>query len=808
MLRNYFITAVRNIVRNKVQTIIQVVSLTIGITAAIIIGLYVQHEFSYDNFHEKKEWIYRIEFGKQVGQWSAIGHQIKQEIPEMENVVRILNWGGKDRILTLEYFPENDSLNKQTLEFTDAYYCDSSIFEVFTIPLIQGDPVTALKTPGTCVLSESTARRIFGDKDPVGESFGMGYITITGVFKDLENSHIDINMLISISTFPELAGYPRGHPNYQNEYNSASYMTYVLLPEGMNHSHAEKRIDSFFKEKWKNSFNYDPANIFQLRNLEDIYFSSNLEREVNTFNHGNLGLLRILISIALFILVLGIINYINLTTARATLRSKEIGLRKVTGSSKPELISQFLVESWVVTLISFLLALALTWLLLLPFNDLASTDLNMQFLSKPAIWMMILLLVLILGFLSGIYPAIYLTGFLPVSSLSGEQVRGRGSVVFRRILLTFQFTISIILIICVIVIFRQLHYMKTADLGFNQELVVNYSFWLWQQDHSKRQLINEELIQNPQIKVVAFSSGMAGGEDLVFPDPLEFNGISKYTAWLGIDPGFLEVMGTRIVDGRNFSRDRPGDFVPELGESTYRILVNETFIREFELENSAGTVVTNRNGYPYEIIGVMNDFHFVSLHEEIQPTMFAWQRFLPILSVKISPVNINATLTYIKSVLSSIFPEVNEANFRYTFLDETYARQYLKDENTIRIIINFALVAILIACLGLFGLSSFMATRKIKEIGIRKAFGASVPTVFMLLAREFIRWIALSVVLACPVAWIIMHRWIQNFAYRTTIAWWIFAMAILLAFIITFVTVTWQSLKTAQTNPVDALRYE
>ena len=810
MLRNYFITALRNILRNKIQSLIQVLSLAIGITAAIMIGLYVKHEFSYDRFHEKLDRIYRVEFGAQVGLWSAIGHQIKQEIPEVENVARVLNWHGKDWCMTLEYIPSNDSANKRIADVYNVYWCDSSVFDLFTIPLIQGDRITALKDPNSCVISKNTAKKLFGDEDPIGESFGEeGLWTITGVFEDLMNSHLDINLFISIVTLQKNGGVERGHPRYLNNYADQAHITYVLLPEGADPSFVEKRIDDFFQDKWKTTFEYEAENSFHLRPLKEIYFSNNLENEMNTFNHGNRGLLRVLSSVAIFILVLGIINYMNLTTARASLRAREVGIRKVVGSTKPGLIRQFLVEATVVTLLSFLIALTLVHLLLPGFNQLASTELDMQIWNMPGTWIPILLLVILLGILSGIYPAVYLTGFQPMASISGSQFKGKGSVYFRRILLTFQFTISMILIIGVLVISSQLNHMKTTELGYNNELIVHLpENNLWGPDHLKRQLIREKLLNNPNVRGVTFSHGISGEEQNIVAEPGTLKGIKKYTAWQGIDPEYIDLMEIQIVKGRNFSRNRPADYWPDRGNQTGRIMVNETFLREFELEFPADHFITYENGFQQEIIGVVNDFHYTSLHEKIQPTSFFWMEYLSYLSIKITPQNIESTLKFIQSELESIFPEKFEYTLQYSFLDETYARQYIRDEKTARIIINFAIVAVLIACLGLFGLSSFMAARRIKEIGIRKAFGASVQSVFLLLAREFIKWVGLAIVIACPVAWIIMDRWLQSFAYRTNISWWIFAVAILTALVITFATVTWQSLKTARTNPIESLRYE
>jgi putative ABC transport system permease protein len=676
---------------------------------------------------------------------------------------------------------------------------------VFTFNFIQGDPKTALRDPNSCVLSESTARKIFGDRDPMNESLNGRWLTVTGIFKDLKDSHIVINMLISQVIHDSLYSTSGDYPQY---FNDPSFMTYVLLPESNNPSYFEKRITDFFTSKWTAEFNFHPEGSFSLRPLKDIYFTTNLEHELNYFSHGNLKLIRILGITTILILVLAIINYINLTTARASLRAKEVGIRKVAGSSKSSLVIQFLVEAIVVTLFSFLIALTMVQLLLPAFNQLASTDVEMEFKDMPGTWIIYLVSVIVLGLISGIYPAIYLTVFKPVKYLSGEHVKGTGSVVFRRVLLTFQFTISMVLIIGVIVIFRQLAYMKTADLGFNKELVINIYSYKWQYDLSKRQVLRQQLLQNPNIRGVTFSHNIMGKEQTIANEEIEINGINKQVGGLGCDPDFFNVMGIELLDGRNFAWDRPGDYFLQGSKSLqtiWNMIVNETFVREFELEEPIGTLVKwgSRSAM---IIGVVRDFNFNSQHEKILPNIYLWSQFAPFASIKIAPENIQSSLEYIEKEYKTMFSGARD--FDYTFLDETYARQYLRDERIARIITNFAIVAILIACLGLFGLSSFMAVRRTKEIGIRKAMGASVQTVFLMLSREFTKWILLSVAIACPIAWYIMHRWLQGFAYRTNISWWIYALAILIAFTIAFVAVTWQSVKTARTNPVEALRYE
>jgi len=811
MIRNYFITALRSIFKNKIQSIIQVVSLAIGITAFLLIGLYARHEMSYDKFNEKFDRIYRLEYSDHVGLPTAPGHQIKQEIPEIENVVRLVNWNGKDHSLTIPFRAPGDSLSDRMIKVEDHFWCDSTIFDVFTFNFIQGDPKTALRDPYSVVLSESTAKKFFGDRNPVGEMLGVNWLTVTGVIEDVKNSHLEVNMLISIVSQDSITGAKRGEYEYLNSYmQDLSFMTYVLLPEGNDHSFVEDRLNLFFTDNMRSeAFEVTPETKFSLRPLKEIYFTTNLKGEKNYCRHGNLKLLRVLLTIAVFVLLLAVVNYINLTTARASLRAKEVGLRKVAGSSRNLLVYQFLVESILVTFLSLLIALAIIFLILPGFNQLASTALDVNFIIQPVAWLLYLISVIILGVVSGLYPAVYLTSFQPVESLYGEGVKGSGSAAFRRFLLTFQFTISVVLIIGVFVIFSQLKYMKTADLGFKKESIINNDYYMWGNDFSKRQIFRDKLLQSPTIEGLAFSSTVMGGNEQNLVQPIKINERELQVTALQVDPDFFDVMEIKLKDGRNFSWDRIGsDFMPMGRGESIKLIMNETAVREFDLESPVGYFERFEGGLSFEIIGVVSDFNFKSLHEKIEPCIYVWNEWMPTASIKVSPEDINGTLDYIMKSIQSIFPGMSEDNFEFTFLEETWDKQYERDDRTARIIRNFAIVAILIACLGLFGLSSFMAARRIKEIGIRKSMGASNLSLFLLLSSEYLKWVVLSILIGSPLAWYIMNRWLQSFAYRTNIAWWVFAVTIVIAFAITFITITWQSLKTARTNPVEALRYE
>jgi putative ABC transport system permease protein len=809
MIRSYFVIAFRYIIRNKIQSVIQIASLAIGITAIILIGLYVDHELSYDKFNEKIDRIYRLEYGEIAGQPTAIGHQIKENFPEVDNVVRMLRYG--NGIMGIKYISDQGRGPERKIELKPQYIvCDSTVFDIFTFPFIQGDPASALRDPYSIVLTESTARDIFGDKDPVGEALKSEWfnelLTVTGVIHDIENFHIDIDILLSMvslrewdSLYDDIA---------LNSYRSGTeFFTYLLLPDHYDVSRTEKNINTFLMPKVKDRIYFSEGSTFSLRPLEEIYFSIPLKNEYAYCRHGNLKQLKILSAITIFILVLACINYINLTTARASLRAREVGIRKVSGSLKSSLIVQFLVESVIISLVSLLIAITLVQVLLPTFNQLAMIELSLERFFKPGTILLSITGILLLGFMAGLYPAFYLTTFQPVAFLKGEQMTGVRSVLFRRVLLTFQFTISVVLIIGVLTILRQLKYMKTADLGFEKELIVIIPHHGMHRDFHKRQVFKENLLRNPNIQKVAF--GWAPGrKEQTFATFIEYNGIKIKPNFLFIDPDYFDLMDIVLLQGRNFSWDIKGDYWDDSNTKALRgsIILNESALREFGMVSlEDGDSLISEGGFKLEIIGVVEDIHFVSLHYTIEPYFFVWTEPLPEISIKILPNNIQGAIINIKNEVESMFPE---ATFEYKFLDDYYNQQYKNDERLARIISNFAIVAILIGCLGLFGLSTFMAARRTKEIGIRKAMGASVRIVFLLLSREFVKWVALSVIIACPVAWFIMNKWLQSFAYRTNIGVGSFILAIVVAFAIAFITVAWQSFKTARTNPIEALRYE
>jgi putative ABC transport system permease protein len=806
MFSSFIISAIRYILRNKLQSVIQIGSLTIGMAVMIQIGLYVDHELSYEKFNEKIDRIYRLEYGEKVALPSAIGHEIKEQFIQVENVVRITN-----NITRIKHISYPGKIHERKTELkVKSIYCDSTFIDVFTLQFINGDPKTAFRDPFSVVLTESTAVALFGNQDPIGESVEIvqmeprtqKYI-ITGVIKDLAKSHLDFDILLSMVSLMELDNFnplPSGEKRLNTYTHNLIIFTYLLLPYPHDKTRTEKKLNIFFTDKLKDAGYYSEGSVLYLRPLREIYFSNPLKSERGYFKHGNLDLLRILLVIAVFILFMASINFINLTTARSSLRAREVRVRKIVGSLKSGLVAQFLVESVIISLVSFLLSTTIVRVLLPIFNQLAMSDLSVESLLQPRIVLLLLAGVLLLGSITGMYPAISLTGYPPVASLMSEKMTGDRSALPRRVLLTFQFTISIVLIICVFTILKQLNYMRTADIGFDKELVINLSgpgLSGGRTQVENRLVFKESLLKHPNIIKVAFGQ-VPGGARKGFSTLLH-NGMEIKSNWMTVDPDYFDLMDMKILEGRNFSRDREADY--HKGQGLRRVVINETFMRQYQLESPVGVIIDNR----LEIIGVIEDYHFVSLHHKIEPTHFTWAEYLSEVSIKILPHNVPETLRFIKKEYNSIFPDIT---FDYSFLDETYDQQYVKDEKLIVVISNFAFVAILIGCLGLFGLSFFMAARRTKEIGIRKVLGASSRTIFIFLSWEFIKLVALSIIIAYPLAWIIMNRLLQSYAYRTNNVIWIFVLGALMAFAISFIAVAWHAWKIARTNPIKALRYE
>ncbi len=790
MIRNNLKIALRNIKRHKGYSFINVAGLSIGIALFILIMLFVQDELSYDKFNENYERIYRIEQNEGCVMPAGIGHILEGQIPEIQEIVRFYPSFGYSSLIKYE---------ENYFEIPHVTFADRTVFDVFTFPFILGNPETALRDPFSVVLTEKTAKKIFGNKNPVGQTIladNRWNFTITGVIQDIDNFHIPVDAIASFMSWGKMYGEESLtllDDGYQNP-------TYFLLPKKHDAKEIEDKVDKWLNER----HNFGENSVFRLRSLKNLYFINEKLLGDQYQYHGNILFIRIFIIVAVFIVLIACVNFVNLTTSKASQRAKEVGMRKVVGASRRQLISQFLLESVLTSGLALAFGFLLAELLLPTFNRLISSHLTASSFLKFPYPLLFICGIIGLGLTAGIYPAFYLSSFLPQTVLKGQLTRGTKGARLRKVLIVFQFSVSIILIVATATIFRQLDFMKRADLGFEKEYIVTLE--LNRQLETKKEVLKDELLKNPNISDVSFSCRVPG--EIMWNWTSRIGDQTATVSVNAVDPDFFQTYRIEMVEGRNFSWEIQSD-------KSNRIIANEAAVKFFGLDSPVGQRV---DGLPNEsgvgqIIGVVKDFHFNSLHSKINPVFFYWLDWphnkvsirISLDKTKSSLPGIERTIGYIKERWEELSPDYP---FAYSFLDESFDKQYKREERLSEIFISFAALAIFIACLGLFGITSFLTERRTKEIGVRKVLGATVPEIIFLLSREFLKWILIANIIAWPVAYLAMHRWLQNFAYRTAIGAGVFVLSAFLAFVIALLTVSYQSIKAAVANPVEALRYE
>jgi len=809
MFANYFKTAIRNILKQKGYSLINITGLAVGVMAFIMIMLYVRDELSYDRYNSKADRIYRVatrgiisgaEFHMAVSP-APVGAAFVNEIPGVLASTRVRNFG----FPVIRY---NNKVFSEELWFT----ADSSFFDVFDVEFIQGDSRTALTQPNTVVLTRSTAERYFGKEDPMGKTMNSDkrrdYI-VTGVIEDPpHNTHLHYDFLASLLSFPDAANDPIWVSN--------NFYTYILLdqtnnPEqvqdefpGMVTKYAGPQIEQFLGVSWEKLSEQGAQYGFHLQPLVDIHLTSNLEYEVEP--NGNITYIRIFSIIALFILIIACINFMNLATARSAKRAREVGVRKTLGSNRSQLIQQFLTEAILLTFFAFLVALLLVQLLLPMYNNLVRLHLNLNLFTDPIMIPGLILLILVVGLVSGSYPAFYLASFNPVKVLKGSaQASSRSNSWLRSGLVIFQFIISITLFTGTMVVFNQLNFIQNKELGYTKDnvVIVEKTDDIGQQI----QAFMNDLRQDQRILSVSNATSLIGhntGNNVhqIAGEPAE-NAIMLST--FQTDDDYVDTYGIKMANGRFFSPDRPSD--------TLSAVINQAAADHMQIGDPIGRYLMTPGGpngqqVNVEIIGIVDNFHFESLHTQIRPMVmyhFDPQGFGRYTAVKITENDIPETLAYIEEIWKKY---AVDQPFEYTFLDDDFDQLYVAEERTKNIATIFSLLAILIACLGLFGLASFIAEQRTKEIGIRKVLGASVSKIYTLLSTDILKLILIATVLSWPITFMTMRRWLENFAYRIEFSHLTFLVAGLLAFIIALTTVTTQAIKAATSNPVNALKYE
>jgi putative ABC transport system permease protein len=801
MFKNYLKIAFRNIRKHLGYSLINVAGLAIGMACCILILLFVFDELSYDKFNENHDRIYRVTrkwFNADGVVNLHLGHVappvaplLKNDFPEIVHAVRIIGAGGI-LVGNEAAFYEEPRL----------YFAEEDVFDVFTFDMIAGDPTTALRDPFAIVITDEMAERYFGSEDPIGKSLTIktssqkADMKVTGVIKPLpHNSHFHPNLLGSFKTYEAVVG-----DRELQSWSSNNYATYLLITEGYDIERLKSQLDSFIDRHYGEG--RSERTKLELQRLTDIHLYSHLDSEVEA--NSDITYVYIFSIIALFILLIACVNFMNLATARSASRAKEVGLRKVIGAQRPQLIRQFLSESIITAIISLLLALGIVLLVLPKFNQFIGRVLSLNISSNISLFISLFFIATFVGLLSGIYPAVFLSAFKPARVLKGNLDVGKKGFSFRTVLVVFQFAISIILIICVGIVSSQLDYMQTRNLGFDKEHVVVLP-------SSPRIIFRLEgfktrLLQNTNIMSISAAKRVPSGRLLDSSGARVLSGetsepVKFRIAQLRVDYDYLPTFKMELAAGRNFSREMGTD-------PTQAFIINETAARRIGWESPEEAVgkgfgYGQRNG---QIIGVVKDFHFESLHQEISPiVMFLSKTDLSQISIRIGPENIPQTMAFLKDIWAEMRPDYP---FSYNFIDENFDQLYRSEEQLGRIFSLFAFLSVLIGCLGLFGLASYSAERRTKEIGIRKVLGASASGITVLLSKEFTKWVLLANLIAWPVAYLIMSKWLQNFAYRSGIGFGTFLLAGAIAWGIAFLTVSYQAIKASIADPITALKYE
>lgn len=808
MIKNYLLSLYRNITRNKFYSTLNIVGLSIGIAAAIFILLYIQDELSYDKFHEKHERIYRIESDFTISGKhdhfaivpTPMGQALKIEYPEIESFCRLYEAG-------------NTLIRAGEIEYYEDYFffSDSTIFDIFTYELLQGDPNSCLTQPKTIVISEKIAQKYFGEENPMGKIMSSGSgrtYQVTGLMKNQpKNSHLKFDALISGMTLAADVGVDEFNNMEPNRFWNIGVYTFILLAENTQMQSVHDKFDPFYEKYMKPVGDQINASFNIMSTpLAETHFRQGLGAELPS---GNMAYIYIFSAVAIFLLLIAVINYMNMATARSASRAKEVGIRKVVGAHRAQLIRQFLSESITLAILALIIAILLVTILMPEFNNLSGKNLNFNLIENPVIFIEILALALLTGFLSGSFPAFYLSSFIPVRVLKGSTAKnGRQKGMLRKVLVVIQFFIAIFMIIGTIVVSSQIRYMKNKDLGFNKDNLVTLEI----QDTTFRKKIEtfkQELLNNPNVISVTNNAGIPGRINWI--QVLKFeqgDQMEDHTIMLTqCDYDYAKTLGLEFTAGRDFDKNMGTD-------ATEAVIINEAAAKEYGWEENPigkkihyGWELDGSGGQIMKVIGVVKDFHFRSLHNKIEPICFFIQprpRYL--LTCRINPNKKKEAMEFIES-------KWNEFNaqrpFDYEFANAEFDEMYTSEEKISRIINTATILTIFIALLGLLGLSSFIAEQRTKEIGIRKVVGASVSSILSLLYKEFIYLIIIAFIIAVPVAWWRLEIWLDaSFVYHQSMNWMYFIFAGVLAMIIGLATISYYILKAATGNPVNAIKYE
>jgi len=801
MFKNYFKIALRNVWGNKIFSFINIFGLAIGMACSLLIFLFAKDETSYDRFNKDANNIYRVvknfinDDGTSVPDATtppALAPAMQREIPGVVCATRLFanpDWGQN---FLLKY--EDKKFNEQKI-----FFVDSNFFNVFTLPFIKGNSHNVFKDPNSIVITENVARKYFGNTNPIGKTLVAAAqfqenLTVTGVIKNIPaNSHFHFDFAIPLSN--NFLGSDK-----DADWQWYEFYTYVRLKPQTNIASFTKKVQTIYQSN-------DSAgkNTYYTQPLTSIHLTSNLKEEIES--NSNKLYVYIFSLIAIVIILIAGINYVNLATAKAAARTKEVGVRKVNGASRLSLIGQFLTESVITCLAAFVLAIVMAQLLLPVVNTI--TQKQLTFINNPLTLTYLLGLALLLGVVAGIFPAIYLSSFKPVLVLKGLKISSEGTLSLRKILVVVQFTISIVLIVGALIVAQQVRYMKSETLGLNKDQVIIVKNEGTLADANKEAFRNAALQING-IEKIATSDGVVGGQNWIANLHTQSSQNMQLVNFLSISDDYLDALGIELKEGRSFSAKFPTDVKVDLDDQSNKlvgsIILNETAVKGLSLKEP----IVGKNVYWGEnyllVIGVVKDFHFTSFHDEIKPfAFFDIPQRMSNYTIKLSTSNIESTLSQLKNTWNKFSPD---RPFEYIFLDDTYAKLFQTEIHFQQIFTSLVILSILIACLGLFGLATFVTQQRVKEIGIRKVLGASVFSITKLLSFDFIKLVCIALIIASPIAWYAMYKWLQDYAYRININWVAFFIAGLLAIAVALVTISFQSIKAAVANPVKSLRVE
>lgn len=803
MIKNYLKTAWRNILKNKGVFSINIIGLALGIASCLLILLFVTDELSYDRFNEKADQIVRVVFRAKVNGeemkeavvMAPVAQTFKEELPEVTESTRLASSFNN----RLEY-------NGQYYGQSKLAYVDPNFFDVFTLPITSGNRKDPLNKPNTVVISESLAKEIFGNSDPVGKTINITNrdekLTVSGVMKDIpENSHFHFDLLASS------LGYAKAK---ETSWLTSNFFTYLVLKKGTDIAEVESKLPAIAKKYMGpqmqeamgmsyDEFTKDNRIGLFLQPLTDIHLYSDFSDSTTLEQGGDIKYVYIFSAIAIFMLVIACINFMNLATASASKRAKEIGIRKVLGSGKKQLIYQFLAESFIATLLATFVAIFLVALALPVFNTLAGKSLHVEYLFNPAIILSTIGLIVLISFLAGGYPAFFLSSFKPIAALKSRfsgLVRSSG---LRSGLVVFQFVISAGLILATLVVNEQMDFIQNKNLGYNKDqlLVVENSYLLGNNEDN----FIDEIRNDPRVQNLSHSAFLpAGNSDNEMGAIYKNNEFLRRMFFYNVDENYIPTMGMKLIEGRNFSK--------EFGNEVNNVIINEKAAQALGFnENPVGKQfqrAVEEGLQTVTVIGVVKNFNFKSLHQEIEPLILKYDPY--------GHVIIRSKVADMSGLIENLQNEWNSYNpkeaFNYSILDDSFKHTYLKEKKMGDILTIFAVLTIIVACLGLFGLVTFTAEQRFKEIGIRKVLGSSSYQIVSLLSKEFIKLVLLSFVIAFPLTYYLMNKWLQDFAYRTGIHWWLFLVAALMTILIAFITISFKSIKAANANPIKSLKTE